>query len=439
MKSSTKLISVGARSSPLSQTQVKEVLEELRRHHPEIEFQSTFLASQGDKDLKTSLRTLNKTDFFSKEIDELVLKGQCRIGIHSAKDLPDPLPEGLTMVALTHGIDPADMLVLRAGETLTSLPAGAIIATSSERREEAVLQMRPDLRFIDLRGNIGQRLAKLESGEADGVVVAEAALIRLGLTHLNRLRIPGETAQFQGQLAVIAREDDPEMRELFASIDCRGKKNKTILYLGLDYPKSLQNACVIHYPIIKTLAKPFEDSEIQRVFDLLPQFTHILFTSKTAVKIFFEYLQRKGLALNDQTLIATGKATAGKIEEFHYQARIIAKEESGEGIIKELESLDLRNAYLLWPHSALSRRILPEYFQKRGVRFHECEFYDTLPNKTAPVPCLAAVDEIIFTSPSCIDAFLDIFRFIPADKTLTCIGPVTEAHLKKRTKRTMRT
>ena len=133
-------ISVGARNSPLSKVQAAEVLQELRQHHPDIEFETQFLASHGDKDLKTSLRTLNKTNFFTKEIDELVLHGQCRVGIHSAKDLPEPLPEGLAIVALTKGIDPADVLVLRSGETLESLQVGAVIATSSERREEAVLR-----------------------------------------------------------------------------------------------------------------------------------------------------------------------------------------------------------------------------------------------------------------------------------------------------------
>ena len=289
--------------------------------------------------------------------------------------------------------------------------------------------MRPDLRFIDLRGTIGQRLSKLEKGEADGVVVAEAALIRLGLTHLNRVRIPGETAQFQGQLAVVCREDDKEMRELFACIDSRGKKIKTLLYLGIDYPESLQGARIIHHPIIKIQARPFDEHEIQQVYDTLPCFTHILFTSKSAVKIFFNYLRRNEKKLDNQVIIATGKATAANIKEYGCVAQIIAKEESAEGIINELESINLSRAYFLWPHSALSRRILPDYFEKNGIRFHECVFYDTLPNKEAPVPDMATIDEIVFTSPSCIDALIEIFGSLPNDKKLTCIGPVTEKHL----------
>lgn len=214
-------IQAGARSSELSQVQVQEVLSELQRFYPFIEFSPTLVKTRGDKDLQTSLRLLDKTNFFTEEVDELVLKGECRIGIHSAKDLPDPLPKGLVLAALTRGIDPADVLVLRPGITLDSLPPKALIATSSERREGNVKKLRSDLQFCDLRGTIAQRLAKLDRREVDGVVVAEAALIRLKLTHLNRIRLEGEPAQFQGQLAVLCREEDREMLELFSCLDCR--------------------------------------------------------------------------------------------------------------------------------------------------------------------------------------------------------------------------
>ncbi|WP_079989460.1 hydroxymethylbilane synthase [Candidatus Protochlamydia phocaeensis] len=214
-------IPVGARSSPLSRVQVKEVLQALQQYHPLVDFIVHFLSTTGDQDQSTSLRTLDKTDFFTKEIDLGILSGHFRLGIHSAKDLPAPLPKGLSLICLTKGVDAADVLVLRDGETLASLPSQACIATSSARREECVKLLRTDLSFCDLRGTIEQRLAKLERKEADGVVVAEAALIRLGLTHLNRIRLPGPTAEGQGQLAVVALEGDQEMRTLFACLDVR--------------------------------------------------------------------------------------------------------------------------------------------------------------------------------------------------------------------------
>lgn len=215
------VLSVGARNSPLSKAQVQEIIEQFKRNHIDLLFECSFVDTSGDLDLQTSLRTMDKTDFFTKEIDQRQLKGEFRIAIHSAKDLPDPMTSGLRVIALTEGIDSADVLVMRSGESFERLPFGAVIATSSLRREDVVKQLRPDLRFIDLRGKIGDRLAFLDSGEADGVVLAEAALIRLGLTHLNRIRLPGETAPFQGQLAVVAREADVEAALLFHWLDVR--------------------------------------------------------------------------------------------------------------------------------------------------------------------------------------------------------------------------
>jgi hydroxymethylbilane synthase len=217
------IITLTSRRSPLAIAQVDEVLKELTLHHPGVQFSCNFIETTGDKDQKTSLRMLDKTDFFTKEIDEGLLFGACRIAVHSAKDLPEPLPEGLAIVALTKGVDSSDALVLKPGVRLESLrSAGAcVIATSSVRREEAVREILPDASFRDIRGTINQRLMVLEQDGVDGVVIAEAALIRLSLTNLNRVILPGETVAFQGQLAVVARAEDEEMESLFSCMDVR--------------------------------------------------------------------------------------------------------------------------------------------------------------------------------------------------------------------------
>jgi hydroxymethylbilane synthase len=220
MPSSIEIVAA-ARSSPLSKVQLTEVLGEIRAYFPEVHFRPLLLEVMGDLDQKTSLRNLDKTDFFTREIDQLLLAGKCQIGIHSAKDLPDPLPKSLRVVALTKGVDPSDSLVMREGSSLQSLPKGALIGTSSVRREENLKMLRGDFRFADIRGKIFERIQKLENKEVDGVVIAEAALLRLQLTHLNRIKIPGEPAPLQGRLAVVAREDDSEMARLFSTIDTR--------------------------------------------------------------------------------------------------------------------------------------------------------------------------------------------------------------------------
>jgi hydroxymethylbilane synthase len=214
-------IEVGARGSPLSRAQLDEVLHELLQYNAKVTFHPIWVETRGDKDQKTSLRTLERSDFFTHEIDTLQLARGCRIAIHSAKDLPDPLPKGLTLVALTRGVDPSDALVLRDHQTLENLPLKAKIGTSSLRREKNILELRPDLISVDIRGDIHTRLALLDQGIVDGVVVAEAALIRLKLTHRTHIPLCGERAPLQGQLAVVAGQGDEEMCQLFRCIDRR--------------------------------------------------------------------------------------------------------------------------------------------------------------------------------------------------------------------------
>ncbi len=221
MNSSLKIIRVGCRSSPLSQAQVKEVLEALKLVHPNVSFETTLLETRGDRDLQASLSLMDKTDFFTDEIDQRQLLGEFEIAIHSAKDLPERLASGLKMVALTRSVDPSDVLVMREGQTFEGLCVGARIGTSSERREQNLLSLRSDLVCVDIRGPVHKRLERVESGDLDGLVVAEAALIRLGLIHLNRMVIPGERAALQGRLAVVAREEDCELHELFSVLDQR--------------------------------------------------------------------------------------------------------------------------------------------------------------------------------------------------------------------------
>lgn len=205
-------LSVSARGSALSRAQVAEVLKEIHIFHPSLLFDPLWVETEGDRDQTVSLRDKDKTDFFTKEIDELLLRGACRIAVHSAKDLPDPLPKGIRIVAVTRGVDAADALVYN------ELPQTPTLATSSLRREETIKRLYPNARVVDIRGTIEKRLLRLDSGEIDGVVVAEAALIRLQLTHRKRIRLPGETAPLQGRLAIVAREDDKEMAALFSCL-----------------------------------------------------------------------------------------------------------------------------------------------------------------------------------------------------------------------------
>ncbi len=213
-------ITVGARQSPLSKIQTEEVLSEIQTIHPNIRFIPSWIITTGDKDQSTPLWKA-ETNFFTKEIDEKQLRGEFRISIHSAKDLPSPIQEGLEIVAITKGICPYDSLVMAKGMSIETLPEKAQIGTSSKRRDAAIKALRDDLQTVDIRGSIQERLLLLKTGSVDGLVIAEAALIRLRLASLNRIFLHYETELLQGKLAIIARKEDTEMKQLFSCIDAR--------------------------------------------------------------------------------------------------------------------------------------------------------------------------------------------------------------------------
>ncbi|MBI5273904.1 MAG: hydroxymethylbilane synthase [Chlamydiales bacterium] len=212
-------IKIGARKSPLSIAQVKEVFQEIKAWAPDILFNLKTYTTTGDADLTTSLKEMEKTDFFTKEIDDGLLGAEIDIAIHSAKDLPATLPDELEIYAITKGVDPRDSVVLYPPFTLKTLPFSSIIGTSSKRREEYLKTIREDFRFFDIRGNIQQRLDLLKSRKIDALVVAESALIRLNLTHLHRVILDAQTTPLQGKLAVIGRKNNVLLKQLFQLIN----------------------------------------------------------------------------------------------------------------------------------------------------------------------------------------------------------------------------
>lgn len=196
----------------------------MRAFFPKIRMIPTLLMTSGDVDQTTPLRLMEKTDFFTREVDEKVLQGEADLAIHSAKDLPATIPEGLVVAAITKGVDPADSLVFRQGFSLTQFPIGGRVGTSSLRREKRVRQMLPQAIMTDLRGSVPKRLELLEQdlalpGSLHAIVVAEAALIRLE-SLVPRVKMAGEHP-LQGKLAVLARKSDPLISSLFSCIDAR--------------------------------------------------------------------------------------------------------------------------------------------------------------------------------------------------------------------------
>ena len=223
MKRSTRLgrLTVGTRNSPLSRAQTQEVLSLLRVHHPDGDFAVAPIATGGDKKKDEPLLSLGRGTFV-KEIEVALINGEIDFAVHSAKDLPTPLPDGLELAATAPRKDPRDVLVNRWGATLAGLPPGARIGTSSPRRAAQLLALRPDLRVLEIRGNVGTRVEKARGEDYDGVVLASAGLIRLGRhaeisEYLSPEAFTPEAGQ--GTLAVEARAGDEKVLEVISKMD----------------------------------------------------------------------------------------------------------------------------------------------------------------------------------------------------------------------------
>jgi hydroxymethylbilane synthase len=202
-------IRIGTRGSRLGLVQVEETL----RFLGEVEHEILTFDTSGDIDRKTPVSEVEGTDFFTDSIERALLKGEIDMAVHSAKDLPDSLPEALTIAAVTKSIDEDDVLASKGNLTLRELFPGAKVGTSSKRRKEALRKIRPDLQIVDLRGNVEERIKRLDKGEFDAIVIAAAGLIRLGLEDRISERLPFETARGQGSLAIEIRQGDSELKK----------------------------------------------------------------------------------------------------------------------------------------------------------------------------------------------------------------------------------
>ncbi len=220
------MITIISRASQLAQLQVTE----LQRLAPTLAIEPRFVRSMGDKDLQTSLMARSvAADFFTRELDRAVLEGEVDCAVHSAKDLPYPLPEGLAVIALTEAGDKRDALVSRDGLTLETLPEGARLGTSSVSRREQLLALRPDLAIVSIRGDIDQRIDYVTRGECDTVVVAACALHRLGYGDQIADYLPIHTHPLQGNLAIVAREDRYDLAAQFRPLDYRRQWGSVLL------------------------------------------------------------------------------------------------------------------------------------------------------------------------------------------------------------------
>ena len=204
------------------------------------------------------------------------------------------------------------------------------------------------------------------------------------------------------------------------------------LYLGLDPAHWKGERILVHIPFIKIVPKSLTDPLIEQALKQFSNFTHVVITSKSSVKILHNFLLTKGIPLEiwaDKQTAVVGRSTAIELEAYGIKPDIIAEEETAEGVVKALKKMDLESAHFFWPRSSRARTVINDFFYERGVPFTACPLYDTVTSVPDPLPRIEDFKEVIFTSPSTVDAFLAIYGKFPSHLLLTPIGPVTANYL----------
>lgn len=221
---------IGTRQSLLALWQSNHIASLLRKQYPDCQVTLKKIVTKGDRILDVPLAQIGGKGLFTKEIETELLDGTVDLAVHSLKDMPTVLPEGLCLTAITTRANVGDAFVSNKYASFSELPQGAVLGTSSLRRKAQLLAVRPDLKIVDLRGNVDTRLRKLDEGQMDAIILAAAGLERLG--HADRIReiIPTTVclpAVGQGALAIECRSDNKEVRDMLAFLNDMPTKQAT--------------------------------------------------------------------------------------------------------------------------------------------------------------------------------------------------------------------
>lgn len=212
-----KTLKIATRQSPLALWQAEHIRERLETLHAGLKVELVTFVTQGDKILDTPLAKIGGKGLFVKELEAALLDGRADLAVHSMKDVPMQLPEGLELAVICEREDPFDAFVSNQYAHFDDLPQGAKLGTSSLRRKSQILKQRPDLDVIDLRGNVGTRLSKLDAGQYDAIILASAGLKRLNLHDRIRHTLTAEVslpAVGQGALGLECRSQDQQVLDL---------------------------------------------------------------------------------------------------------------------------------------------------------------------------------------------------------------------------------
>lgn len=216
-----KTLKIATRQSPLALWQANYVKDRLQQLYPDLTIELVPMVTKGDVILDSPLAKIGGKGLFVKELENALLNKEADIAVHSMKDVPMQFPEGLGLAVICQREDPRDAFVSHSYRTFAELPQGAVVGTSSLRRQCQLKALRPDLDIRSLRGNVGTRLSKLDNGDYDAIILASAGLIRLGLADRIASFIDVEQslpAAGQGAVGIECRTDDAQVQALLAPL-----------------------------------------------------------------------------------------------------------------------------------------------------------------------------------------------------------------------------
>ncbi len=239
-------LKIATRKSPLAMWQANFVKDRLEALYPELQVELVPMSTQGDKILDTPLAKVGGKGLFVKELETAMLEGRADIAVHSMKDVPVEFPEGLGLHTICEREDPRDAFVSNSFTAIDELPQGAVVGTSSLRRQCQLRAARPDLVIRDLRGNVNTRLAKLDAGEYDAIILAAAGLKRLEMAHRITAFIEPEQslpANGQGAVGIECRLDDHELHALLAPLEHPETRIRVLTERAMN--RALQGGCQV--------------------------------------------------------------------------------------------------------------------------------------------------------------------------------------------------
>lgn len=242
----TNLVRIATRKSALALWQAEYVKAELQRFHPHLQVELVPMSTQGDKILDTPLAKIGGKGLFVKELEQAMLDGRADIAVHSMKDVPVEFPDGLILHTICPRENPQDAFVSNQFRSLQELPVGAVVGTSSLRRQCQLKALRPDLTVRDLRGNVNTRLAKLDNGEFSAIILAAAGLIRLGFDARIASLLPVDIslpANGQGAVGIECRQDDQHIQQLLAPLEHSATRSCVLAERAMN--RKLQGGCQV--------------------------------------------------------------------------------------------------------------------------------------------------------------------------------------------------